>query len=116
MTTDPLADAEVTGLVTLQFAWGSLIFAEPAENPSLIHLVRSTGHGTPGPTLCDIDRLAKDGPGWSVGGGITGPDITLTPCPGCAAVAREQFPGLPVGGSVGGREMAEHLGVSHARI
>jgi len=100
---------EVTGLITLQFAWGGLIGAVPADG--LIHLVRSTRRGTPGPTLCDIDRFGPDAPGWSVGGGVTGLGITLTPCPGCAGTAREAYPGLPVGGSVGAREMAECLGV-----
>src|SRR5450755_1564177 len=89
---------EVTGLITLQFAWGGLIGAVPADG--LIHLVRSTRRGTPGPTLCDIDRFGPDAPGWSVGGGVTG-----------LGIAREAYPGLPVGGSVGAREMAECLGV-----
>jgi hypothetical protein len=109
----PDTGLEVTGLITLQFAWGGLIGAKPADG--LIHLLRSTGRGTPGPTLCDIDRFADDSPGWSVGGGVTGPGITLTPCPGCASAARENFPGLPVSGSVGGREMAEHLEATYVR-
>lgn len=104
---------EVTGLTTLQFAWGGLFDAKPADQ--MIHLVRSTSRGTPGPTLCGRDRFAKDSPGWSVGGGVTGPDLTLTPCSGCADKARESFPGLPVSGLVGGREMAEHLGVAYGR-
>lgn len=115
MTTDPLAEAEVTGLVTLQFAWGGLIGAKPAESPSLIHLVRSARRGSPGPTLCGIDRFGGDVPGWSLGGGVTGPGYEHVPCPGCAAAARKQFPGLPVHGYVGGKQMAEHLGVSYAR-
>jgi hypothetical protein len=91
----------------LQFARGGLFDARPAD--WLIHLIRGTAQGTPGPTLCGIDRFAKDAPGWSGGGGVTGPGITLTPCTGCADVARAEFPGLPVSGSVGGAEMAAAL-------
>lgn len=108
-------DKTVTSLCTLQFAWGGLLDSRPADNYA-VHLVRSVaGGGTPGPTLCGIDRFAKNTPGWSMGGGLSGPKITHKPCPGCAEAARGQFPGIPVSGSTGAKEMAEHLGVSHAR-
>lgn len=107
-------DKTVIALSTLQFSWGGLFDGREADGYQ-VHLVRSTPNGTPGPTLCGIDRFAKDAPGWSVGGGMGGPNITHKPCAGCADAAREQFPGLPVTGSVGGKEMAEHLGVEHGR-
>lgn len=97
----------VTALATLQFSWGGLLDAEPADGYR-VHLVRSTDRGTPGPSLCGIDRFGKDAPGWSVRGGLTGPGVRHTPCAGCAAVAREQFPGLPVDG-IGRHEMAAAL-------
>lgn len=92
------ADAEADAVLylrTLQFTWGGL-FAEPADD--FTHLVRGTRTGTPGPTLCGIDRFAPDTPGWSLGGGVTGPGITHTPCDGCVDVARRDFAGLPVVG------------------
>lgn len=110
---DTVTDAAVIQLVTLQFAWGGLFDSRPAD--SLIHLVRGTDRGTPGPTLCGIDRFAKDAPGWSVGGGVSGPGIDLAPCQGCADAARAGYAGLPVVDGVGGREMAELLGVPHVR-
>jgi hypothetical protein len=109
-----LEDKTVIALCTLQFSWGGLFDGRPADGYQ-VHLVRSTPNGTPGPSLCGIDRFAKDAPGWSVGGGVSGPSAEHKPCPGCADVAREQFPGLPVAGSVGGKEMAEFLGVDHER-
>jgi len=107
-------DKTVVALCTLQFSVGGLLDARPADGYQ-VHLVRSTPNGTPGPTLCGIDRFAKDAPGWSVGGGIGGPSVIHKPCPGCAEFAREKFPGLPVTGFVGGKEMAERLGVEHDR-
>ena len=112
-----MADDVIASLVTLQFSWGGLFDGRPADDGYAVHLVkkRAGGGGTPGPTLCGIDRFADDGPGWSVGGGISGPGITHAPCPGCATAAREQFPGLPVTGTVGAGEMAAELGVEVAR-
>jgi hypothetical protein len=107
-------DPTVRALTTLQFAAGGLFDATPTDH--LIHLVRSTNGGTPGPTLCLIDRFAKDSAGWSVGGGFSGGPIVLKPCDGCAEVARTEFPGVPVAGSVGGRQMAEYLGVEHSQF
>lgn len=98
-------DYEVTHLHTLQFSWGGLLDATPADN--LGHLVRGTKRGTPGPALCGIDRFAKDAPGWSVGGGVVPHGVTaFKPCAGCAEVASRDFPGLPV---VGMRQLAEPL-------
>jgi len=109
------ADEEIIALCTLQFSWGGLLDWRPADDGYAVHLVRETRRGTPGPTLCGIDRFAADGPGWSRGGGISGPGIIHKPCPGCASAARGQFPGLPVTGSVGAREMAAELGVAVSR-
>jgi hypothetical protein len=97
---EPDAERVVDGLTTLQFAWGGLCDSEPADN--LIHLVRSFRRaGTSTSTLCDIDRNAPGSPGFSVGGGVDGPGIVLTPCPGCVAKARAEFAGLKISGSVG---------------
>ena len=80
---------EVVGYQACQFSWGGLLDGLPAEHA--IHLVRRTKNGTPGPTLCGIDRFAKDGPGWSMGGGFIDPEATA--CEGCD---RERDPSLPV--------------------
>ena len=102
-------DKTVVALVTLQFGWGGLIGQTPADGWA-VHLVRSVASGgTPGPTLCGVVRFAAETPGWSLGGGTTGRDIVHVPCPGCCATARLDFPGIPVRGSVGGREMAAEL-------
>lgn len=104
-----------SALCTLQFSWGGLFDGRPADGYA-VHLVRQKAcGGTPGPTLCGIDRFAEDAPGWSVGGGLSGPGITHAPCPGCATAAREQFPGLPVAGMVGAAEMAAEVGVEVSR-
>jgi len=87
-------DPQVRALVTLQFSWGGLLDGRPADNYQ-VHLVRCTNRGTPGPSLCGIDRFGENSPGWSVGGGTSGPH---TACAGCAAVAAADFPGLPVNG------------------
>lgn len=97
-----MSDDEVTHLSTLQFGWGGLFDSRPADGYQA-HLVRGTRRGTPGPTLCGIDRFAPDAPGWSVGGGISGPNITHQPCAACVAAARAQFPGL------GSQEVSDEL-------
>lgn len=79
----------VTGYRTLQFHVGGLFDSRVVERR--IHLVRRTRRGTPGPTLCGLDRFRPDSPGWSVGGGISG---DYMPCPECAAAAEP----LPVDG------------------
>jgi hypothetical protein len=89
----PEVDHPTTGYMTLQFAMGGLFDAEPVGHA--IHLVRSTAHGTPGPTLCLLPRFDKNTPGWSVGGGISDSDAYA--CPSCDA-ARDRT--LPVGGSL----------------
>lgn len=89
----------VVGLVTLQFSWGGLCDWSPAADDFTVHLVREADRGrTPGPTLCDINRFDEGGPGWSVAGGISGPGIEHTPCQGCAAAARRDYPDLPIRG------------------
>ena len=72
------AELPVIALSTLQFSWGALLNWSPADDGFMVHLVRATKRGTPGPVLCGIDRFAQDGPGWSVGGGISGPAHLLT--------------------------------------
>lgn len=108
-------DPTVVALMTLQFHWGGLIDSVPADG-AMVHLLRATAMGTPGPTLCGIDRFAKDSPGWSTGGGISGPGIVHTPCAGCAQVARTDFAGLPIAGSVGAKEMRAELATEAAEV
>jgi hypothetical protein len=86
----------VTGLSTLQFLSGGLMQERPVDGYR-VHLVRSTERGTPGPTLCGIDRFHPDTAGWSVGGGLSGPGITHERCPGCAK-GLSGFVGLPISG------------------
>jgi hypothetical protein len=108
-------DPTVVALTTLQFASGGLLNSRPVDGYT-VHLIRRMADGgTPGPTLCGIDRFAKGSAGWSVSGGISGPNIVHTPCPDCAKVARAEFAGVPVHGVVGGREMAGELGVEYKR-
>lgn len=103
-------EPEVIGYETLQFHRGGLFDCEPTED--VIHLVRRTERGTPGPTLCGIGRFKNDASplaayvrtvegeaGWSVGGGLSGPMWTFTPCSDCVAAAD---PELPVKGSTFG--------------
>jgi len=95
-------ETPVTGLVTLQFD------SRPVDGYA-VHLIRCTVRGTPGPTLCGLDRFHPESAGWSAGGGVSGPGIRHVPCAGCADAARVQFPGLAVTG-LGAREMAAVLG------
>jgi hypothetical protein len=84
---------------TLQFSWGGFFDAtvDPRRPWSQTHLVRSTKDGTPGPTLCGIERFSGDPtiPGWSVGGGLSGPDVPVEVCERCDAARN---PTLPVTG------------------
>lgn len=66
-----------------ELTWGGLLHMR--SHDGVIHHVRQVGHGTPGPTICGIDRFAKGGPGgrWS-----RTPD-GLPLCPDCADVAWE---------------------------
>lgn len=86
--------AAASGYETLQFSWGGLFDSVvPAEPPWCdTHLVRSTEVGTPGPTLCGIDRTAGASPGWSVGGGLSGPDVPVAACADCAALRDGALP------------------------
>jgi len=88
----------VVALATLQFTRGGLFDGRPV-GPE-VHLVRMLQNaGTPGPTLCGLDRFAKGTPGWSVGGGVHGAGIELRPCPACEAVAFQKYDGAPAWGS-----------------
>lgn len=101
--------APVIGLVTLQFHTGGLLDGKPVDDYA-VHLVRCTAKGTPGPTLCALDRFHPDSAGWSLGGGYAGPGITHKPCPRCETAARYRFPGLEITG-LGAKEMAAVVGV-----
>ncbi|ALY08900.1 hypothetical protein GALAXY_56 [Arthrobacter phage Galaxy] len=83
----------VVALASLQFSLRVLV--------GEIHLVRMVANGgTPGPTLCGLDRFAAGAPGWSVGGGVTGAGIELKPCRGCEEVAGRDYPAAPVWTSI----------------
>ena len=103
-----MTDEPVTGLTTLHFHWGGLLDYTPADDFT-VHLVRSTRRGTPGPSLCGIERFGPGTPGFSVGGGLSGPIIIHKACAGCVEVARTDFPGLPIGGSVGAQVIRDAL-------
>lgn len=88
-----MAEYQIVALSTCQFTWGGLFDSRPADHR--IHLVRyARPGGTPGPTLCGIDRFAEGVPGFSMGGGVS--DSAATPCVNCEAVADLDYPGLPV--------------------
>ena len=102
-TATPAQDSELIGYETLQFHRGGLFDGEPTEE--VIHLVRCTRRGTPGPTLCQIGRFAADASalaehvrvyfgasGWSVGGGISGPKYKFEACDPCVQAADVSLP------------------------
>lgn len=97
MMTPTPSEHPVVGLSTLQFHVGDLFDAKPVDGYR-VHLVRETKMGTPGPTLCGIDRFHPQSAGWSVRGGVSGPGIEHLPCEGCAATRAADFPELPVRG------------------
>jgi hypothetical protein len=109
----------IKALSTLQMASPGHAYTllGPPQSAYGIHLIRvaANAQGTPGPTLCGIDRFAKGTPGWSVGGGVSGPEIDQIPCPGCVEVACSEYPDLPLEGSVGREEIAAAIGTwTHA--
>lgn len=106
-------DPAVRALATLQFSTGGLFDSKPVDDYA-VHLVRSTNRGTPGATLCGIDRFAKGSAGWSVGGGLSGGSIVHRACDGCLETARSEFPGLPIVGSVGAVEMRAAIAYAEA--
>lgn len=106
---EPTTMNTVVYLATCQFAWGGMFDGKAVDD--LLHLVRGTLQGTPGDTLCGIDRFAADTPGWSIGGGITEHGQTFTPCPGCVTTARDLYPGVPAAGLIQNCDFAAALGV-----
>lgn len=101
--TVPCRNLGITSLVTLQFAGNGKAYGPLAA--TTIHAVRSrAGGGTPGPTLCDLDRFTTGTPGWSLGGGHAGPAMKFTACWLCVRTANRDLPGLPIHGM---REHAE---------
>lgn len=67
-------------------------------NPQITHLVLCDSKGNAGrPTMCRLTRfpdrdretgkvlLKADLPGWSMGGGVMGPDVQQIECPECWA-------------------------------
>lgn len=74
------------------FASGGLVTARSTDQRA--HMIRSTRTGTPGPTLCGIDRFAKGGPGGGYHSEATRPPLSDSPpvvCGRCVDVAREHF-------------------------
>lgn len=103
-------NANVSGLETLQFQ-GERKRAGSPFSLLTIHAVRSRAArpglagGTPGPTLCEIDRFARDlpqMPSWSVGGGVMGGDLDamFRGCYLCVQRAASEFPGVPISGAL----------------
>lgn len=96
----------ITALVTCQMGASYSVRAlfGPRKAVYDVHLVRYRGAvpgysgGTPGPTLCDIDRFGDDAPGWTLGGGVDGPGVVQMRCTECTEVAFSDFPGLPIDG------------------
>ncbi len=96
--TYPDEDDEIVSLATLQFGSGGLFDAKPVDDYK-VHLVREKAcGGTPGPTLCGIQRFHPEGAGWSVRGGITPRGHAFTPCDGCAEVRAARFPTFEIHG------------------
>lgn len=87
----------VKALATVQFITGGLVDCEARDHR--IHLVRMTDRGTPGDTLCGIERFGPTGGGWSVGGGITGPGVERSACAACVQGAELFYRGAPVWGN-----------------
>lgn len=97
----------VTGLTTCMLTPAKSEWMQESTRrraKQMIHLVRSRPGGTPGHTLCDIDRF---GPGVSfdMGGGYTWQGVKFTACYMCVRSAKRDFPGLPVSTSM--REFAQ---------
>jgi len=98
--TDGCLNANVTSLVTCQFGKDK---TGPLSE-TWIHAVRNRDRqpgvlpGTPGPTLCGIDRFGPTAPGWSLGGGSWSPRKEYRGCYQCGKVARSEFPGLRISG------------------
>jgi hypothetical protein len=86
-------------LTTLQLAWGGLFDSRPADGVN-IHLIRGSDKGSH-EALCGYDRHDRSPgrPGWSVGGGISGPDYIQILCEECASVAADQYPHLSIQGT-----------------
>jgi hypothetical protein len=95
---EALERQQTIGLATLQFE----------DDRDTVHLVRRSVTGTPGPTLCDIERHGSRG--WSVGGGVTGPDAVHEACPGCMTAAETRFPCIPICRGIGAGVVAARLG------
>lgn len=93
----------VTALMTLQFR-GNKFQAGKFLTTEIVHAVRwregRPGRlpGTPGPTLCGLDRFGPTTPAWSVGGGLLVDGARG--CYLCQRVAREQFAGMAIHGSL----------------
>lgn len=107
--TEGCLNADITGLTTLQFQ-GERKRAGAPFSLLTVHAVRSRqarpglAGGTPGPTLCDINRFSRSGetPVWSVGGGVMGGELDgkFRGCYLCIRVAAEDLPGVPISGSL----------------
>ena len=73
-------------LITVECSRPGDAYTLLGHGPQLdVHLAGSNGHGT-GPCLCGFDRHAP-GVGFSVGGGVTGPNVRHDVCDECARIA-----------------------------
>lgn len=85
------------GYFTLQWAVGGLFDSRlvPGWSTCLIAVSRSGSHLDGRLTLCGKYRFDKNGPGWSIRGGVSGPGVNDQACEKCLALRR---PDLPVAG------------------
>lgn len=107
---DGCLNADITGLVTCQFG------GHKRGVYSWIHAVRKRAGirgvrlpGTPGPTLCGIERFNREAPGWSLSGGVIDNNVDYHGCYQCGKVALNEFPGRAIHGN---RRFAEAFSAS----
>lgn len=86
--TDAPAKPKV-GLITIQFGWGGLLDTKPVDD--VIHLNANYAE-TSSYTLCGLALFGDKAPGWSRGGGVTGPNLTHVACPTCRVVVNNRYP------------------------
>lgn len=78
-----------SGFATCNVHNGAQTLLAPGATRQVNHLVRRGEHGgTPGDTLCGLTRFDRDDrpadlPGWTIGGGVSGPTIEQVRCGAC---------------------------------
>ena len=89
------------GLVTIQFGVRDLLSglsSIPSSVSYIEHLVREDKGGGRKEILCGKDRFNPREQGWSIGGGVSGPDVKVIACPGCHERAVTLFADFKVHG------------------